>query len=102
MFVLKPSLARNSFCVFLLGICAIAAGTQTPAAAPPQDEKGIATKTTAQAFQSGAAQAAKGAEPGRIIPTHGPMRINPSTTALDSLQTSTHSGQNSSPGNKSQ
>ena len=60
MFVLKPSLARNSFCVLLLGICAIAAGTQTPAAASQQDEKGIATKTPAQAFQSGAAQAAKG------------------------------------------
>ena len=65
MFVLKPSLARNSFCVLLLGICAIAAGTQTPAATSPQDEKGIATRTPAQAFQSGAAQAAKGAEPGQ-------------------------------------
>jgi len=63
----KPSPAhilRNSVCVFVIALSSVPAGTQT-ASAPAQDDKGIASKSSAQAFQTGATQAAKGAEPGQ-------------------------------------
>jgi len=63
----KPSPAhilRNSVCLFVIALSSVPAGTQT-ASAPAQDDKGIASKSSAQAFQTGATQAAKGAEPGQ-------------------------------------
>src|SRR5207248_10732981 len=56
----------NRLGALLLALTTISAGTQTPGSgSQPQDDKGIATKNTAQAFNSGSAQAAKGAEPGQ-------------------------------------
>lgn len=58
--------------IFVLAFLTTAARTQTSAPQPSQpaqqsqsDDKGIATRNSAQAFQSGSEQAAKGAEPGQ-------------------------------------
>ena len=68
----KPSPGRtrravlNSLCSLAIALCSTAAGTQTASTSQqPQDEQGIATKSSAQAFQQGSTQAAKGAEPGQ-------------------------------------
>jgi len=68
----NPSPGRRAalFSAYVLALCfwAVPADTQTASPRPgtsEQDDKGIATKSSAQAFQTGAAQAAKGAEPGQ-------------------------------------
>lgn len=65
----KPSPGRHTrialATVCILALFASAAGTQQPASQSQSDDKGIATKNSAQAFQSGPPQAAKGAEPGQ-------------------------------------
>jgi small-conductance mechanosensitive channel len=63
----SPAQPRRTALAFLsvLVFCTTAAGTQPPASQSQSDDKGIASKSSAQAFQSGAAQAAKGAEPGQ-------------------------------------
>jgi small-conductance mechanosensitive channel len=66
---LKPSPGPHIHIV-LKTLCAVVffttmAGTQTPADQNQTDDKGIASKNSAQAFQSGSTQASKGAEPGQ-------------------------------------
>ena len=66
----KPSPGSDRRILRVTALCAlawftIAAAGQNPTQALQPDDKGIATKNSAQAFQSGGEQAAKGAEPGQ-------------------------------------
>src|SRR5438270_513198 len=67
----KPSpgrcrrIAFSLICALGFALCTVSAGTQSPAQQQQSDDKGIATKNSAEAFQTGSTQAAKGAEPGQ-------------------------------------